>query len=221
MKALFARDIVTQRWVIALAAVYSVIFFGMFGLIGEEAGSMVYVLSALASGLMVTFGSFKADRNNTLLLMLSLPSTKHDVVHEKYLLIVATAVFGLVCAIVMGLLMRLIGARVLAVSGMDVVRVAAGTGLLAGMIPVYLRFGHKAVRAIMVGLLTVGVALQVALALVVAISPGSFTDVIDAVLAWYRSMPVARRNLWWSVAGATVFAGTYVLSLWFYPRRDQ
>lgn len=220
MKALLVRDIITQRWIIALAMVYSVFFYGMFGIIGEEAGTVVYVLGALGGGMMITFGSFKADRNNTVLLMLSLPATKRDVVNEKYLLIVASTAFGLTCTLLVGLVMRIAGARVVPMSGLDLVRICAGVGLLAGMIPIYLRFGHKAVRALMIGLLAVGLALQVALALILAISPASFTDVIDAVLAWYRTMPVGRRNLWWSAAGAAVFAATYSLSIWFYPRRD-
>jgi hypothetical protein len=220
MKALFVRDLLTQRWVIVLAGVYSLFFFGLFGLTDEGAGSMVYVLAAIASGLIVTFGSFKADRGDTLTFMLSLPQTKRDAVNERFLLLVISTVFGLVCAGVFGAMLsptRLVASWI---TPLDLIRIASGVGILSVAIPIYLRFGHKAVRVMMVVVLALGVLLQLVFALVLALSPSSLTDIIDAVIAWYTATPLLERNLYWLAAGVVLGSGSYAVSLWFYPRRD-
>jgi hypothetical protein len=203
-----------------LAAVYSLFFFGLFGIANEGAGSVVYVIGAIASGLMITLGSFKGDRGGTLTFMLSLPQTKRDAVNEKFLLLVASTLFGLVCAGVIGA--ALSPTRFVAswMKPIDLMRIAAGTGILSITIPIYLRFGHKAVRVIMVAALAVGVLLQLVLGLILALSPGSFSSVIDRVIEWYTATPLLERNLSWLVAGVVLGGGSYVVSLWFYPRRD-
>lgn len=220
MKALFVRDMVTQRWVILLASVYSLFFFGIFAVAGESFGSTVYVISAVISGMIISLGSFKADKNNTLVLMLSLPETKTDVVNEKFLLLGVSTAFGLVAAGFFGLLLRSAGVSGTWITPLDFMRAVAGAGLLSAMIPVYLRFGEKAVRVVMVAILVVGVLLQLVLALVLALSPSSFTDVIDRAVEWYTRTPVLRRNLWWLAAGVGTLAVSYTISAWFYPRRD-
>lgn len=221
MKALLMRDVLTQRWTIVLASVYSLFFFGMFVVIEEPAGSLAYVVSGIAGGVMVTLGSFKADRNSTLVLMLSLPVTKREAVHEKFLLLFASAAFGFAAAIAMGAVVAATGQAVMPPTGIDAMRVAAGTCLLSALIPIYLRFGHKAVQVMVVGLLGLGIALQLTLGILVAVSPRSLTDVVDAVIAWYTRMPVVSRNLLWLGSGVFIAAVAYAISLWFFPRRDR
>jgi len=220
MKALFVRDLLTQRWIILLAAVYSLFFFGLFGLTDEGAGSMVYVIAAIASGFMITLGSFKADRGSTLTFMLSLPQTRRDAVNEKFLLLVVSTVFGLACAGIFGLVLsptRLVSSWI---TPLDLVRIAAGTGIFSVAIPVYLRLGHRAIRVIMIGVLAVGILLQLVLGLLLALSPGSFSSVIDTVIEWYTATPLVERNLCWLGAGVVLGGAAYGVSLWFYPRRD-
>jgi len=220
MKTLLVKDLLTQRWTVVLAGVYSLFFFGLFAAVREPAGSLVYVASGLASGLIITFGSFKADRNGTMVMMLSLPSTKRDVVNEKFALLGLTCAYGLTFAGLFGVALRLLGLETTWITPLDPVRVIAGAGLLSGAIPVYLRFGHRAAKALLVVALALGVAAQIGLAIAFSIVPGSIGTMIDAVLAWYVRTPIVARNLYWLIAGVAVLAVSYLGSMIFYPRRD-
>jgi hypothetical protein len=220
MKALWIRDLISQRFVIALTAVYSLFFFGLFAGVDAQPGSLVYVVSGIAGGLMITFGSFKADRDRTPVFMLSLPVTRGDAVNEKYLLLLASTAFGLVCAALFGLVLRVVGWTETWITGLDIVRVLSGMGILMITLPFYLRFGHKAVQILMVSALGLGVALQVGLLVLATVSSSSFSQVVDAVLAWYGRTPIIRRNVLWLITGSAVGAISFVASHLVYRRHE-
>ena len=220
MKALWMRDLISQRWVIAVGGVYCLVFFALFAGTDVEPGSIVYVVSGLGVGLMVTFGSFKADKDNTPVFMASLPITRWSAVNEKYLLLVGSTAYGVASAAFFGFILRSAGATSTWITGLDLVRITAGMGILMATLPFYLRFGHKAVQILVVTLLGVGVALQVGLMVLAAVSSASFGSVIDSILAWYGRTPIIRRNIYWLAGGVGVAAISFVVSHLVYGRRD-
>jgi hypothetical protein len=220
MKALWIRDLISQRYIIALCTVYSLLFFGLFTTVEASPGSLVYVVSGIASGLMITFGSFKADRNHTPVFMASLPLTRRDVVNQKYLLLISATAYGLLCATLFGGLFRLIGLTDQWVTGFDALRVLSGMGIVMVILPFYLRFGHKAVQIMMFTALALGVLAQVGLVVTTAISSKSIVSIIDSVLSWYGRTPLLQRNLIWLMIGASFAGASFVTSHIVYRRRE-
>lgn len=223
MKALFVKDVISQRWLLLFGGFYSSVFFLGLALVDEPAaGGFVYAISGIVVGFMVLGGTFRLDKGATPLFLLSLPVSRSAMVNEKFLLLFSASLYGLVCAALFGAVAALDRFAVVSrgVHPLDVLRVVSGMLLLTPVIPAFLRFGHKTIQAMLIGLMLLGVVAQIVAMGILALTPATFSDVVDRVISWYTATPILRRNLYWLGAGAGVAALSYLASRRLYNRVD-
>ena len=223
MKTLLIKDILCQKKIIIFSSLYSLIFFIGYGLFGESvSASFVIILSSFASGLMITFGSFKSDANDTPVFMLSLPVTKTRAVQEKFLLLFAAAFFGLVCSSLFSLLFSI---KAIAWSHGwfnfgQIITLIGITGIFSFFLPLYFRFGQMAVRYALIGILVLGVLLQVIFAVGLSFLDTSLKAGLAKVIDTFASMDPDLTRLTIFIAGITVLIISYLISLRIYKRKD-
>lgn len=223
MKALFLKDILHQKWVIVFGGFYSLFFFLLFALAGDSLSvSFIYPLVAVAVGYMILLGSFKADKNDTPVFMLSLPISKRDWVNGKFLLLLAAVIYGMVTTAILGALALLPFLHMADrwIVPIDLVRIFIGMGLFSGILPFYFAFGQKAVRYAVVALVALGVVIQLALLVSLSVAGQETGHLIDLVIAWFTSIPMMKRNLAFALVATIILAGSYLFSIWYFPRKD-
>jgi hypothetical protein len=225
MKALLLKDTLGQKPNLVLGALYSLIFFVAFSLVGDgPSPTFVYVVSGIAVGLTMLLGSFGLDKNNTLRFMLSLPVTRADAVNAKFLLLLLGTAYGTLCAVILGAIGSIpaLGFAGGFISGLDVLRVVSGALILSFFIPLYFRFGYTIIRyALVIGMILL-VAGQVAGMLVLTFrgESGGSIRVFDLFFEWLRTGDKLRRNLVILAIAAGVATVSYLLSRMVAGRRD-
>ena len=223
MRALMLKEFICQRrWYIAYG-LYSIPFY-LIALLTREALdiSFVVVISSLGIGFMILIGSFKSDRGETHLFLLSLPITRSEIVQSKFLLLILGTLFGLVTSILFGLLFTspLIGLSLGTVDMIDIIRILTGMMILSPILPFYFAFGHLATRYFLFAFIGIGVALQVFFIIILGISAAGEPNIIDLLIDWFTAIPRLTRNLALFTAALTLFTGTYTASLGIFRRRD-
>ena len=224
MKALLMKDTLAQKPNLVLGALYSLIFFIAFGLVGDSpSSSFVYVISGIAVGFTVLLGSFKLDVNDTPRFMFSLPISRSTGVNEKFVLLVLGTLYGTVCAMVFGLVMSLpaIGWAHGLPTGLDVMRITSGMLVMTFIIPLYFRVGHTVIRYILVIGLSALVAGQVAAMLVISLRRGGGAiPFLDVLFGWIQGGGDLRRNLAIFAVGLGIAVISYVASHLIWRRRE-
>ncbi|NQT58297.1 MAG: ABC-2 transporter permease [Bacteroidetes bacterium] len=222
MKVLLLKDFLCQKRWIVLYGVYSLIFFLMFGLWEDTPDiSFILVLSSIAIGFMVLVGSFKSDKNETPRFMLSLPVTRTEAVHEKFLLMLLGTAYGFAATFIISLIFRIpaIGLTEGTVDPIDFLRITSGMLVLSFLLPIYFKFGQLAVRYFLFAIMGLGVALQAVLLIAISVVK-SDRNIIDFVLSWFTRLPVLNRNLVIFAIGLAIFIASYIASLLIYSRKD-
>ena len=222
MKVLLLKDFLCQKRWIVLYGVYSLIFFLMFGLWDDTPDiSFILVLSSVAIGFMGLVGSFKSDKNETPRFMLSLPITRNEMVHEKFLLMLLGTAYGFITTFIISLICKIpaIGLTNGSVDAMDFLRIVSGMLILSFLLPVYFKFGQLAVRYVLFGVMGLGVALQVVLLITFSLASGQ-RNIIDFIRSWFTRMPVLNRNLIIFAIGLVIFIASYIVSLLIYSKKD-
>ena len=89
--------------------------------------------------------------------------------------------------------------------------------LLTWILPLYFRYGPKMIRILMIILVSLGVLLQVGFMAAVSFKGKGTAGIIDAAIAWFRSIPPDSRRLYSFI---TVLAVSYLLSRMIYRKKD-
>ena len=225
MKALLLKEILVQKPSVILGAFYSLIFFALLGLARDiENPAMIYALSGIGVGWMITLGSIGGDRGNTHRFTLSLPITRAQAVNGKFLLAVLSTVYGTACAAFFGgvLAIPAIGFVSRGINGLDLLRITAGMLILTGMLPFYFRFGHMMIRYFLFTLVGLGIVAQVAgmIALTLSSRGGRSISFFDWLFGLFRNSDPIHTNLVLVAIGAGICAIAYLASMLIYTRRD-
>lgn len=211
MIALLYKDIIIQKKMVVFAGIYSVFFFAMMAFMPENPQpGFVYAFSPVVVAFMLIFGAFKADKNDTEVFVYSLPYTRDDLTAAKFLSMGVYALFGIVTTAVFGALFCLLPDIHRWYVPLDFLRILNGLFFLSIFLPFYFRFGFAIVKIVVVVLLSLGVAVQVAfLGMQFSGDKNFLVRAIDAFLA----APVLRRNLVITAILAAAFALSLLLSI--------
>lgn len=223
MKTLLIKDILCQKKLIIFSSLYSLIFFIGYGLIGESvSASFVIILSSFACSLMITFGSFKSDINDTPVFLLSLPLTKTRAVQEKFILMFAGALLGLASSSVFCLIFGIpaIGWSHGWLTFRQIITIIGIIGIFSFFLPLYFRFGQLAVRYAIIGLLVLGVFLQIIFAVGLTLFDTNLKAGISFIFEKVFSMNADYARLAVFLAGISVLLVSYLISLKVYKKKD-
>jgi len=226
MKTLLLKDVLGQKPNLILGALYSLIFFVGFGLVGDSpASSFVYVFSSVAVGYTLLLGSFKLDVNDTPRFLFSLPISRQTAVNEKFVFLCLGTLYGLFWAILFGLILSLpsIGWATGIINPLDMLRIFAGMGILSFFIPLYFRVGHMIIRYVLIigiGLLVVG---QIVAMLVISFRDRGSGSIafLDFIFGWMtgKSGSLSRTGIM-AMIGAGIGTVSYLASRLIWERRD-
>ncbi len=221
MFSLIYKDLIVQKKTVVFGAVYSSVFFIMFGLLPESfPAGFIYFFSPLIVTAMLIFGAYTADKNDTSIFMLSLPFTRRDIVTAKYISVYIYGAFAILTTAAIGAFFRISPFKYVDsfYSIKDVVRVLIGISLFTAIIPVYFKFGYIIVRtALMAGLFAL-VFLNVIAFIVVRFFNGS--GFIDIVIETIKNTSPRLIYLVLGASSLAVLAGSFMLSLYIYGKKD-
>ncbi len=225
MKALLLKDILAQKPNLVLGALYSLIFFVAFRLIGDSPGSsFVYVFSGVAIGYSLLLGSFKLDTNDTPRFMFSLPISRGTAVSEKFVLLALGTIYGTVWATIFGMFFAIpaIGWSSGPIAGLDLLRIASGMMLVSFLIPLYFKVGYTITRYMLIIGMAVLVAGQVAGMFVLNITRGANRSVLlfDAIIGWMKGGGDLSRNLVIVGIGLGIALLSYAASQLIWRRKE-
>jgi ABC-type transport system involved in multi-copper enzyme maturation permease subunit len=227
MNALLLKDLRIQMPTIVFSLVYPVLLIGMFSLIADDGQSARYLflLCSVIMPYMIVLGSFKEYKNGSERLIMTLPVTRADVANGKFLLLaLAAAISTAVAALSMGLF-SLFGRWGL-ISGnfsvrlRDLMPVASGVLTFSFLIPLYIRFGFRAMRMALVGVMVLGVILQLVLVITAALGDRSVFALIDALVRWHASVGFLRWNLGLAGIALGIFTLSFALTHRIMARKD-
>ena len=225
MKALLLKDTLAQKPNLVIGALYSLIFFVAFGLLDDApSSSFAYVISGVAVGYTTLLGSFKLDANDTPRFMFSLPISRGTAVNEKFVLLALGTIYGTLWAVVFGTVFAIpaIGWSSGMITGLDLLRIAAGMMLLSFLIPLYFRVGHTIIRYILIISMGLLVAAQVAGMLLFSLrsGPGRSVGFFDLIFGWIQGGGDLSRNLVIAGIGLGIALLSYAASQLIWRRRE-
>ena len=226
MKALLLRDLITQRWNILFGAFYSLFFIFAFNLVRDSPfRGFTYVVSGVVVAYMILAGSFGADKNNTQIFMLSLPTTRLQAVNEKFFLLLGSAAFGTLCAALLNTLAAALIPTLLFVpiGPMHLLRVLGGTLAMSFILPFYFRFGHLMIKYVLYTLIGVGIVAQIIGVVVLSLrgESGGLRVSLDAIIGFFEASGELRRNLGFVCVAGVIGLVSYGSSVALYLRRDM
>jgi len=95
MKALLIKDLLIQKRWLPFYGLYSLFFYTLFGIVSDPPDvSIIVVLCSIIIACIIVAGSFRADKNDTPRLLLSMPILRREVVGEKFILLFLAAAYG-------------------------------------------------------------------------------------------------------------------------------
>ncbi len=222
MRVLLLKDFLCQKRWIFVYGVYSLVFFLMFGLWEDTPDiSFILVLSSIVIGFMVLVGSFKSDKNETPRFLLSLPITRKELVHEKFLLMLLGTAYGFITTYIISLIFSIptIGFVNGTVDPLDFLRIVSGMLVLSFLLPIYFKFGQLAVRYFLFGVMGLGIALQAVFLIALSVARNN-RSMIDIIMSWFTRLPVLNRNLIIFAIGLVIFIVSYIASISIYSKKD-
>ena len=225
MRALLIKDLLVQKFNVILGGFYGLLLFAILGMVRDyEGAGFIYALSGIAVGWMIVLGSIGGDKGDTARFTLSLPVTRVQAVNGKFLLLLLATVYGTAAVAFFGYVLSIpaIGWVRFAITGVDLLRVAAGMLIPTFLLPFYFRFGHQMIRYFMVAAIGLGVLLQVVGMVVLAFRGNDQRSI--AIFEWImgvvRNGTPVRNNVILIAIGAGICAISYLVSLLIYTRRD-
>jgi len=225
MKALLLKDTLAQKPNLVLGALYSLIFFVAFGLIGDTpSSSFIYVITGVAVGYTILLGSFKLDVNETPRFMFSMPISRATAVNEKFVLLALATLYGTLWSVIFGTIFAIpaVGWATSSITALDLLRIVSGMMILSFFIPLYFRLGHDVIKYILV----IGVALLVAgqvvgmLVLSFREPDGGSIAFFDFIFGWLRGGGSVSRNLVIGAIGLGVASFSYAISRLIWRSRE-
>ena len=222
MRTLLIKDFLCQKRVLPFYGLYSLLFFILFSILGEAPDvSFIFVFSSIMVGFLVISGSFKSDKGRTYRFLMSLPVGRDAVVHEKMLLLLLGTIFGVLSTAVFTLIFSsgFLPLTRGVVDPLDAVRIITGMMCISLLVPFYLRFGVLVVKYFLIGLVGLGVALQVGFILMLA-SAADGPNLLDKTIAWYTSWSVLQRNTVLFLIALLVFTASYIVSIRVFRKKE-
>lgn len=227
MTGLIKKDLSIQTRNVVFGGIYSLIFFMLFGSLylierysQPVSSAFIYRICGSVVPVMLLFGAFKADKNNTNRFIMGLPVSRKTIVQAKYVSFLLYAVYGIVTSAITGLILRLLipGMVTALLSWRDIAFVITVLSLISFVLPVYFRFGFMIIRIAVIAGLTVMVVLQVILMLVTSILKQF--HLIDAAIAVFKQLGQPEFMLGMAAAGMILMFLSYRLSLKILSRKD-
>jgi len=163
IRSLVLKDILIQKRMIAVMGLYSIFFFALFGVLDETPSArFIYIIDGIVVAVVMALGSFKGEKKNPDAFTGSLPVSRRDIVIGKFVILFLGAVYGLVTAGAIGLVLRLSLPRFCTeyLSLPAILGVFIGAAAFSLVIPLSLLLGQTGVKAILVGLLSATIALN-------------------------------------------------------------
>jgi ABC-2 type transport system permease protein len=141
---LIVKDILIQKKTIIYALIYAIFMYAAFSSI-MPSGFGLYVMSPMLNTyLFITLAVQYDDKNNSQVILNSLPLKRADIVISKYMSTFVFGMLGIICATLVGVIGNTTGMGLFvgSISILDIVLVIASICIFSSIFyPVYFKFG--------------------------------------------------------------------------------